>query len=66
VPATPWGRPPPPGAARPLLHVAVACLHAEGGGAWVTNERERDRSQVSDVRVLLRHVRACVLVSTAM
>ena len=30
----------------------------------VTNERERDRSQVSDVRVLLRRVRACVFMST--
>ena len=32
----------------------------------VANERERDMSQVSDVRVLLRRVRACVLMSTTM
>ena len=32
----------------------------------VTNERERDRSQVSYVRLLLRRVRTYVLMSTAM
>jgi hypothetical protein len=31
---TPRGGQPSAGTARPLLHVAVAYLHVEGGGAW--------------------------------
>jgi hypothetical protein len=34
--ATVKGRSAPAEAPRPLLHVAVACLHAEGGGAWAS------------------------------